>query len=160
MEGIEGHDQSDLLGQIWNRLAGTEDHLLRLEEALAQMDAKLAVRLDDMEGVMSEPLPVDVSGILHALDSKLFLPLDEMADSLAASQRVGASKTFADAAARLEQLVGAHQVQVLARLDDLADQIEALRRRVTLRSRPGARSPDSETEDPPSGEPKRKIRLR
>jgi hypothetical protein len=64
--------------------------------ALAQMDAKLAARLDDMEGAMSEPLPVDVSGILHALDSKLFLPLDEMADSLAASQGVGASKTFVE----------------------------------------------------------------
>jgi hypothetical protein len=136
-------------------------------EALARLEDKIVVRfndvdarLDDVEAVMEEPLPVDVSGILRVLESKLFVPLDEMADSLAASQGGEIAKTLSDVAVRLDEAVAAierrtaapnqdgdpnHQRQLLERIDEMAQQMEALRRRIALRARPGSGQLDADS---------------
>jgi hypothetical protein len=135
-------------------------------EAIARLDAKvdgrfngIDARLDDVEAIMEEPLPVDVSGILHALESKLFVPLDEMADSLATSQGAEVAKTLTSVAARLERAVAAienrppdpgeaaesrDQRQVLDGINELGQHVEALRRRIALRSRPSSGELDSD----------------
>jgi hypothetical protein len=136
-----------------------------LSEGLAQLDAKLDgrfkdlnARLDDVEAVMADPLPVDVSGILHALESKLFVPLDEMADSLARNPGTDATRRLTDLTDRLERAAAAmetrptgsvepgdpdYQNRVLERLDGLAQQIESLRRRIALRSQSGRSRSDA-----------------
>jgi hypothetical protein len=145
---VSQRDQAPLttaLGAVERRLSSVEDHLLRLENTIAQVDLKLGARFDELEAVMAEPLPVDVSGILHALEAKLFVPLDEMADSLADSKAANAGKTLSDVADRLERLEGTCQHQLLERLDNLTQQVDVLRRRIALRARPGTPEVGAET---------------
>jgi hypothetical protein len=144
---IEAADQWINTGAV----SVTISALARLDAGVEGQFADLGARLDEIEATMGEPLPLDISGLLHVLESKLFIPLDEMADALTKSRRFEGENALVSVAARFERAVstmeaalrpsrqlapGPDQGQLSEVVSELARHIEALRRRISISARP------------------------